>query len=427
MSIFFQFFYGTYYKFKSSYLIYFENYSANNKSNAQKYCTKSVEQTITPCGIVKVAPYPCQGSQLSNRTYKPKEWKTIIKNTTHTNPSLIEDDHIFSEQEQRRYLSKLTSKQKIAVPVKKHPELVTDDGYLDRYFRYPENDSSKVVANNTDSLYDIRKCPNRQCTDIMKSLIISKRRNRSQIQPFAELSKVNYTHEKVETSRNMIPVHHSNYENIKKASDILNMDHRVYSPEKIQGFRKEIYSVSQHPYMLETNNEKKNHSKNMFIFPGKLLRNVGNGLNSERCLPNDTEENLKYLTKPEIKIEQAKSGIQCQQFRMKPNVHLVPIVRKKEQEAIILSQKKMNLRKFPEEESSHESNIFVNPVYADVETGIAVSNRCNQESEIMIPQWEISTSYNAFRDNKRNSTFVSSCLPYPGNSCQPRKALRRFI
>ncbi|CAG9533798.1 unnamed protein product [Cercopithifilaria johnstoni] len=311
----------------------------------------------------------------------------------------------------------------------KHSGLVTDKEYLDPYFIYSRNDSSKVFMNNRDNSCDAKKYQNKQCITVLKNLTTGNERSRNQNQPFAELPKVNYIREKVETSANMMSIHHSIHENIKKADDILNMD-----PEKVQSFHKETCSISQHPYVLKINNDKTNHSKNTFISSGKLLRNVGGNLTSKRDSHKSTG-NLAYSKKPGWKIEEAKLRKQCVQHRLKPITHLVPIIRKNSQEPMILPQKKIALRRFigKEPNQQHASNIFMNPIYVDAERNMTVFNGYSQQPKVIAPQWETPPPLYGERQNLnidilyKHSTIVPSYSPYSGNRYQSRKALRRFI
>ncbi|VBB33465.1 unnamed protein product [Acanthocheilonema viteae] len=403
---------------------------ANNKSGAQKYYTKSAEHAIAPNELVNVAPYSCkiesQRSQLSNRTYKLKDSKIFARNNSPRNSLSIEKDHIISDQ---KYFDNLILKQKVAVPTTKHSELITGKEYLEPYFIHPRNESGEIFVNNNDNSCDINKCQNRQCADMLKSIMSDNRRSRKQNQSFVELPEVNYRDEEVKTSANMMSPCHSLHENTKKSDNILNMD-----PEKIERFRRESCSTSQHPY----NNDKMNHLKNTFISSGKLLRNMGNNLNLERSSCKFAE-NSADSKKSEWKIEEAKLRKKCLQHRLKPIVHLVPIIRKNEQEAMILSpQKKMTLRKFTDKEpNQYTSNIFINPIYANAGPGMIASGRCSKQSEIIVPQCITPPLYNVSRDNRRNlksvdalyehSTIVPPCLPYSGNRRQSRKTLRRFM
>ncbi|EFO19195.1 hypothetical protein LOAG_09298 [Loa loa] len=398
---------------------------ANSKLRAQEDCAKLVEQTIAPCGNVKIAPYSCQTeSQLWKEIYKPKESKTVSKNMPHVNSVSVEAEHTSSERNQK-YPNKSTSNQKTALSTIKHSGLITNEGYVNhRYFRYPENNSSEIIANNMNSSCDAKKHSIRQCPDMMESATTSNRRNGSENQLFTKLPKMNCTRKEIKTSINLMSLDRSDHKNTTNTSDILNMNHQIYSSGKARDSHNETYNVPEHTYVPESNSRKKDHLKNMFIFPGKLLRNVAGDLRSERssCKPIMGG----YSKKPDSKIEQAKSQTQ---LRMEPIVHLVPIVRKKEQETMSSPKKKTILRKFVVEEPRHTPNIFMNPVYVNTKTGMTTSNGCSQQPEIKVPQWEIPTLYSSSRNNRRNASyehfnFVPSSLLYPGQS---RKTLRRFI
>uniref|UniRef100_A0A0R3RXC2 Chromosome 1 open reading frame 141 n=1 Tax=Elaeophora elaphi TaxID=1147741 RepID=A0A0R3RXC2_9BILA len=408
--------------------------SANNKSRAQEYQKKSPEQTIVQCRLVNVAPCFCkpesQRFQLSSRTYKSKDSKAILTNKSHRNSSSIEEDRTFSDQRAQRCLEKLTFKQNIATPTVKHFELIKDEKYLDQYFIYPENGSNEIFLNNRNNSPDAKKCLNRQCSDMLKSLTSDDQRSRNQ--SFTELPKVNDRSDEVEANTGVILLR-TVPQNTKNNANNLNMD-----PEKIRSFNEEAFSICQHPYFFKTNNEKKNNLDNMPVSLRKLLGNIGGNLSSERNSRKPTK-NSSYPRKFEWKIEEAKSGKHYVQHRLKPIVHLVPVVRKNEPKAMSSPQKEMKLRKFTGEKASRSlSNIFMNPVYTDAGTGTIPTSRCGQQPEIIVPRWRTPPLvYGGSRDNLKNlnanvlyehTTNLPFCLPYPGNNNgRSRKALRRFI
>lgn len=377
-----------------NYLI--ENYLANDKSRTQEYYAKPV-----PRELANVPPNSCKAEsqrfQLLNETCWSNESKAFSKNKSHRNSLSTEENHVISNQTDQRYFDKLTFKQKIAVPTARHSELITDK-HLNPHIIYSENDCNEVFVNNEDNLCDIKKCPNRQCS--LESPITDSRRSRNRNQPFTEIPKVNYAGEGVKTNSNLLSVYCSAYENIKKT---LNTD-----LEKVQGFHKEAYNISQHPYVPTTNNDKTSY---LISTSEKLLKDMQGNLSSQwnSCDLTKNSRESKWKT------EEDKSRKQCLQYRLEPIPYPISITRKKEQEAMTLSPKKITLRKFSGEESSqHTTNVFLNPIYTDTDTD---------------------SLYNISRDSRRNlnvnisyeQSIIPSFLPYSGNRCQSRKVLRRFI